>query len=158
LSTWDRPFSHQDKRTWAGLRFTSAKLIYSPDGGRSWCNQDGSTPVVQELQVDQSRRSMVFFHERQDAFSRSTFLQMGRDYAANRDGYIYVYSLNGISDFYGTPFGASDELVMFRVPKAQILDRGSYEYFAGLDADEAASWEKNIDARAIVHRFPCGLG
>lgn len=154
LSTWDRPFRHQDTRTWNGLRFTSAKLIYSPDGGLTWCNQDGSTPVVLERQCDQSRSSMVFFHEHHDVFAMPTFLQMGRDYDQNEDGYVYVYSLNGMTDFYGVDFGAANELVMFRVPKDKILVRAEYEYFAGYDDGGGARWDKNIDARAVTHVFP----
>ena len=54
-----------------------AKLIYSPDNGRTWHNQDGSTPVVWEDWYDRSRKNMLFFREPQDAFSFLTFVQMG---------------------------------------------------------------------------------
>ena len=54
-----------------------------------------------------------------------SILQMGRNYSANRDGYIYVYGLNGNVD------GLMNQLVMFRVPIADMLDRTSYEYFSG---------------------------
>ena len=39
LSTPNRPFSEPEPR------FVGAKLVYSPDNGGTWCNQDGSSPV-----------------------------------------------------------------------------------------------------------------
>ena len=139
LSTLNRA----ELRHWIGT-----KLIYSPDNGRTWCNQNGSSPVVWESWVDQSRENMVFFEEPQETFSLLSILQMGRNYEANQDGYVYVYAPNGNTD------GTMNELVMFRVPKAQILDRGAYEYFAGQRPDEGAKWVKDINARAVVHTFP----
>jgi hypothetical protein len=75
---------------------------------------------------------------------------MGRNYAANNDGYVYVYSPNGATE------GTMNQLVMFRVPKTQILNRGAYEYFAGLEGTGNARWAKEISARAPVHTFPSG--
>ena len=132
------------------LRFIGAKPIYSPDNGRTWCNQDGSTPVVWEPWDRRSRDTMVFFEEPQEAFSLLSVLQMGRNYEANRDGYVYLYSPNGNTD------GTMNQLVMLRVPKSRLLDRGAYEYFAGVRPDGKGSWSKDIDGRAVVHTFPRG--
>lgn len=118
LSTLDRA-THRP-RHWVG-----AKLIYSVDGGRTWCNQNGTSPVTWEDWDRQSRERLVFFQEGDGSFSLLSILQMGRDYAANRDGYVYVYGLNGNID------GRMNELVMFRVSIAELLNRSSYEYFAG---------------------------
>ena len=131
-------------------RFVGAKLIYSPDNGLTWCNQDGSMPVVWEPWERRSRQNMVFFEEPQDAFSILTVLQMGKNYGANKDGFVYVYAPNGNTD------GTMNQLVMFRVPKAQILNRGAYEYFAGLRPDGNATWAKDIAARGVVYTFPRG--
>lgn len=146
LSTPNHPFYPPAP----GSRFVGAKLIYSPDNGQTWRNQDGSTPVVWESWSQRSRENMVFFEEQQDAFSFLSILQMGRDYAANQDGYVYVYAPNGSVE------GTMNELVMFRAPKTRILDRTAYEYFAGLRANGTATWARNIDARAVVHTFPRG--
>lgn len=146
LSTLDHPVAA--KRPCA--RWVGTKLIYSPDNGRTWHNQDGSTPVVWESWQRRSRDNMAFFKEPQEAFSLLTFLQMGRNYECNQDGYVYVYAPNGNTD------GTMNELVMFRVPKARILERRAYQYFAGLTRDGGARWVSNIDARGIVHTFPRG--
>src|SRR5207237_9938262 len=59
-------------------RFIGNKLIYSPDGGATWKNQDGSSPVVFEKWDERSRKNMVFFNEPDDCFSLLTILQMGK--------------------------------------------------------------------------------
>jgi hypothetical protein len=129
-------------------RWIGSKLIYSPDNGQTWCNQDGSTPVRWEEGID--RDKLVFFGEPQEAFSLLMILQMGQAYRANTDGYIYVYSTNGNTD------GSMNELVMFRAPKDQILFRRSYEFFAGFNNADTPTWSSDIDARAAVHTFPHG--
>jgi hypothetical protein len=153
MSTFNRPFRTDElqKPDFTNpVRFNGAKLIYSPDQGRTWHNQDGSTPVVWEDWTKRSRETLVFLEEDQEALSLLTVLQMGKNYAHNRDGFIYVYAPNGITD------GTMNELVMFRVPKRQILDRGAYEYFAGLRADGNATWSKDTQSRKPVHTFPRG--
>ncbi len=144
LSTPNHAFDGPDPR------FVGAKLISSADGGATWRNQDGSTPVVWERWEERSRENMAFFEEPQDAFSLLSVLQMGRDYAANEDGYVYVYAPNGSTE------GTMNELVMFRVPKGRVTDRRAYEYFGGLDADGGARWAPAIEDREPVHVFPSG--
>lgn len=150
LSTPNHPFCRSDGSVWPDARFVGAKLIYSPDHGRTWCNQDGSTPVAWERWQDRSRQNMVFFEEPQDSFCLLSVLQMGRNYEENRDGYVYVYSPNGSIE------GTMNQLVMFRVPKDRVQDRRAYEYFAGRTCTGAAEWTKGVDARAVVLTFPSG--
>lgn len=142
LSTLDTAVDRP--RHWIG-----AKLIYSPDKGVTWYNQDGSSPVIWEDWEQQSER-LVFIQEPQGCFSLCSILQMGRNYSANRDGYIYVYAPNGSVD------GQMNELVMFRVPIGRMLDRKAYEYFGGYRGSGGARWVKDIDAREVMHTFPRG--
>ena len=71
--------------------------------------------MVREPWGDRSRKDMVFFKEPQEVFSLLSILQMGRNYEANEDGYVYVYAPNG------NTAGTMNELVMFRVPKLRFL-------------------------------------
>jgi len=144
LSTPNHPFSAPDPR------FIGAKLIYTPDGGRTWRNQDGSTPVVWEAWADRSRANMLFFEEPGDAFSLITVLQMGRNYELNRDGYVYLYAPNGNSE------GTMNQLVMCRVPRDRILDRSAYEFLVERRAAGRAEWSPGIEDRGVVHAFPPG--
>ena len=143
LSTPNVPFSGTDPR------FCGAKLIFSPDNGRTWKNQDG-TPLRWEEWGERDPGNMVFFDEPGEAFSLLTVLQMGRDYEHNRDGYVYVYAPNGNVE------GSMNQLVMFRVPRDRILDRSAYEYFVSRKPDGGATWSGDICARGIVHTFPSG--
>jgi len=143
LSTLDR--ETQRPRHWIG-----AKLIYSNDNGRTWCNQDSRSPVTWEDWGAQSRDSLVFFQEPDRCFSLLSVVQMGRNYSGNRDGYVYVYGVNGNTD------GRMNELVLFRVPLGAIMNRRAYEFFGGLSGQGSARWERDIEARAVVHTFPRG--
>lgn len=143
LNTLDR--AEDSPRHWTGT-----KLIYSDDNGHTWHNQDGSTPVVWEDWNVQSRGRFTFFQEPDGCFSMLSILQMGKDYGANRDGYIYVYGLNGNVD------GLMNQLMMYRVPIDKMLDRRAYEYFGGLLGSGAALWNKEMTARQPVHIFPTG--
>jgi hypothetical protein len=141
----------EGRRDSMALSFTGVKAVYSPDNGRTWCNQDGSTPVVWEAVGRRSRDTMLFFEEPQRAFSALTILQMGRNYELNRDGYMYAYAPNGATD------GTMNQQVLFRTPKDRVLDRGAFEFFAGLRSDGSASWSAQIADRAVVQTFPAGF-
>ena len=132
-----------------GARFVGAKLIYSPDCGTTWKNQDGSE-LTWELLSQRSRQNMVFYHEPDDAFSLISILQMGKNYEHNRDGYVYLYSPNGHVE------GQMNQLAMVRVPRQRILDRSAYEFFVSVNADDSANWTSQIDRRGVVHTFPGG--
>lgn len=133
------------------------KLIYSSDHGRTWRNQDGSQPVYFEPPKNQTRESMIFWDEPRGLFAGVILLQMGKGYSENRDGYVYGYSMMGQSNT--SDFGSSTgDLAMFRVPKAKVTDRKSYEFFAGRRADGSGNWRGDINACAPVHSFPLGWG
>ena len=143
LSTPNRSFNEPD------ARFIGAKLVYSPDLGKTWKNQDGS-PLTWEPREQRSGENMVFFNEPGECFTLLTMLQMGKNYEHNQDGYVYVYAPNGNTD------GTMNQLVMFRVPQDAILDRSAYEYFGSLHADGTAQWTNDIEERGVVHTFPAG--
>lgn len=143
-------YIYQFLSTFGRNGFVGAKLVYSPDNGRTWHNQNSSEPVVWEPHAERSRKTMAFFEEPQAAFSLLSVLQMGQNYEDNRDGYIYVYAPNGNAD------GTMNELVMFRAPKTRLLKRESYEFFAGIRSNGSPTWKGDINARAPVHVFPRG--
>ncbi len=144
LSTPNHPFNEP------APRFVGAKLIYSPDNGRTWHDQDGPTPVTWEPWESRDRDNMCFFYEPGDAFALITILQMGRNYRDNHDGYVYLCAPNGNTE------GTMNQLVMCRVRNDQILSRGEYEFFTGLRKDGSAQWSRQIADRGVVHTFPSG--
>lgn len=144
LMTTNQAFVNSDGSFPPEFRPIGTKLIYSPDNGVTWHNQDGSTPVRWENWNSRSKDNMLFYDEGIEADS---FLQMGQAYRANKDGYVYVYTKCK---------GSSSELTLLRVRKSRILERGAYECFAGRLANGEASWSREVHERAAAHRFPEG--
>ena len=132
-----------------GARFAGAKLIYSADNGETWRNQDGS-PLEWERWDERTHENMAFIEEPGEAFSLLTVLQMGRNYEHNTDGFVYVYAPNGNTE------GSMNQVVMFRARRESILDRASYEFFAGHGSGGTATWSSDIGEREVVHTFPAG--
>ena len=139
LSCPNHPFAQPDPR------FVGVKVIWSPDLGATWYNQDGTTPVRWEPWDERSRDNLLFYEEDGDCFSLLTCLQMGQGYAANRDGYVYLYAPNGNRE------GSMNQLVLARVPTARVLDRAAYEFCAG-----GERWSADIADRAPVLTCPAG--
>ncbi len=144
LSTPNHPFSDPEPR------FVGAKLIYASDNGKTWYNQDGSTPVRWERWEQRSHEIMFFFREPGESFSLLTVLQMGQNYSHNEDGFVYAYAPNGNDE------GTMNQLVMCRVAKDQILERRAYEFFAARRSDGEAEWSREIQDKELVHTFPSG--
>lgn len=143
LSTPNHRFAEPD------ARFVGIKLIYSPDHGATWHNQDGSTPVVWEPWDERSRDNLLFFEEPGDSFSLLTALQMGRDYELNRDGYVYLYAPNGNLE------GSMNQVVLCRVPTDRVIERTAYEFFVSRHGDDAL-WSPDITARGLTLSCPAG--
>lgn len=80
-------------------------------------------------------------------FGLMGFVNFGPDYAGARDDFVYSYSHDGSKA--DTP---ADQFVLMRVPRDQILQRGAYEFFAGLDGDRRPSWSTEIEKRSAVFR------
>lgn len=74
-----------------------------------------------------------------------TLLNFGKDYARAQDDFVYVYSHDADSAYV-----AADRMVLARVPKDKLRDRGAYEFFAGLDATGQPRWSADVAARSAV--------
>lgn len=78
------------------------------------------------------------------------FLNFGKAYAGARDNYVYMYSANTPSAYNET-----DEMVLTRVPKDQIMNRNAYEFFNGSVSNP--SWTSDIGGRTSVFTFDGGV-
>jgi CubicO group peptidase (beta-lactamase class C family) len=81
------------------------------------------------------------------SFGCPTFLNFGKDYAGARDEWVYVYSPDSESAYQ-----PADRMVLARVPKGKITDRGTYEFFKELDEKGRPLWTKEIADRGAVFR------
>jgi hypothetical protein len=78
------------------------------------------------------------------------FLNFGRDYAGARDNYVYMYSPNTTSAYNET-----DEVVLARVHKNEIMTRSSWEFFSGMNGG-VPQWSSDIGDRSSIFDFTRG--
>jgi len=118
------------------------KIGRSTDHGNTWTFNSS----------DWSSNAGWDFAEPDGAFSDITFLQFGKDYQGARDNYVYVYSQDKRAS------STRHDVAMFRVPKAQIMNKSAYEYFSGLDATNSPTWTTDINLRKPVFSDPNTVG
>jgi len=87
-----------------------------------------------------------------ESFGCPTFLNFERNYEGARDGFVYVYSQDGPG-----AYEAYDGVVLARVPKGKITDRGAYEFFQGTGGAGDSFWTNDIAKRkpAFVYHGHC---
>jgi len=130
--------------------FLGAQLITSSDLGASWQLADGREATAESF--SDSPDANFFWKGDEDwAFAQIAFVQCGRDNAAARDDFVYLYSPNGKKPH---------ELNLARVPRDRIRDRSAYRFFIRYGPDGAPVWTDSADlrGRGRVHRFPEGWG
>ncbi len=108
----------------------NSRLAWSTDHGRTWNWSDWRFET---------------------SFGCPTFLNYGKDYTGARDDYVYIYSPDA-----DTAYRAADRMVLARVPKGRIAERGAYEFFACMGADGTSIWTNDITKRGSVFYHPGG--
>ncbi len=106
----------------------NSRLAWSADHGQTWTWADWKFTT---------------------SFGCPTFLNFGKNYAGARDDFVYVYSHDAAS-----AYEPADRMVLSRVPKGQLKERGAYEFFQRLDAEQKPDWTRNIDERGPVFEHP----
>jgi Domain of unknown function (DUF4185) len=101
--------------------------------------------------------------KKSDGFILPTFLQFGKDYQGARDNFVYIYANHFKSRLIGLSkdrlrIHKPGEIALMRVPTTSILDRKSYEFFAGIDNNGNPRWAKDLEARKAVFEDPNGVG
>ena len=136
---------------WADGPFRGMKLLRSYDNGDSWYRVDRNNqdryiaPNDNVLSESLDNDEMFFFEEfgrtgkgkTAYPFSYAAFVQNGKANSASQDGYVYIYSPEGAD---------SHELLLARVPEAQVGLRSAWEYFSGWN-NGTAQWSQDIEAR-----------
>lgn len=109
----------------------NAQLAWSVDHGQTWIWSDWKFTT---------------------SFGYPTFLEFGKNYAGARDDYVYIYSTDSDSAYF-----PADRLVLARVRKDQIRDRGAYEFCVDPVAKPEPIWTKEIIQRGSVftHKNKC---
>jgi hypothetical protein len=112
-------------------------IITSTDYGRTW--NRSATPTD-------------FFTGR---LASPHFIQFGRDYAGARDGYVYASFPAGEDG--GSYWENGDLLLLGRVPRYEILQRESWEFYAGQVAGQPVWNVQEAQAQPIFH-YPSMTG
>jgi hypothetical protein len=130
--------------------FQGARLVYSPDHGKTWLRHDGAPAESDRFSTEPE--TMFFWRKGPEwAFSQLAFVQCGRDNSLARDEFVYAYSPNG---------KRPHELNLARVRQDRIRDRSAWRYFARHTPDGGAVWTETEDVagRGAVHTFRHGWG
>lgn len=123
--------SHQD--VW-----TDFKIGRSADDGASWAwNSELDTWAGSSfIDLGQSR------------FVAGAFVQMGKGYNQNTDGYVYILS-------WDTTEATTQDLIIARVDISSdsdaILDTGNWEYYTG------SGWSSNINSAGSIYHDDAGV-
>jgi hypothetical protein len=80
-----------------------------------------------------------------ESFGCPTFLDFGKNNAAARDEFVYLYSPDA-----NTAYEIADHLVLARAPKTRLRERASYEFFSGSDGAGQLRWTRDLAQRRPV--------
>ncbi len=118
--------------------YEEARLHRSRDAGLHWERADWSFPAAEGIALP-------------------AFLQAGRDHAAARDGFVYVYAAE-LRDDRDLAIQVPGAVALLRAPRSSLFERAGYEFFAGRDASGRPRWTPDPAAREPVFRDPAGVG
>ena len=102
-------FNYGDDPAFNRQRYSPAWIASSKDNGTTWQNPSNLSMFTGRL-------------------SAPRFLQMGKNYRDNSDGYVYAYFPGAAT---GAFFSCNDEMLLARVPVRQVLNRSAYEFWLG---------------------------
>ena len=100
----------------------------------------------------------VTFTRAQDHISYGSFVQFGKDNGSAQDAYVYTVATE-ITDTSSLKIVQRPGRVMLvRVPALSIEDRGTYEFFAGLDSTGQPQWSTDAANRFAIYEDLDGVG
>ncbi len=139
------------ERKGEGVRGEKASGMLSAGGVLYlWARNAGNSQLAWSL--DHAKKWTRCDWKFETSFGCPTFLNFGRDYAGARDDYVYVYSPDGDGAYQ-----PADRMVLARVPKGRIKERGAYEFFEGVSPEGIPLWTQDIAQRRSVfdHQKGC---
>ena len=121
------------------MRQEDGKKLYE-ESQITWSNNHGA-----------SFKRGFLFAEPDAGFASPTFLNFGKDYQGARDNFVYTYSGQPLDGCKGSSAKCiGNDVHLARVPKEEITNRNSYEFFEGLDSVGNPKWTTDITKRRPV--------
>lgn len=110
----------------------AATICKSTDHGKTW-TWDTNAPMFNN-----------------HIFTTIMFIDYGKDYQNNTDGFVYAYGLdNNWRDSFNDRVPDLTQLFLARVPKASVMDRSKWEFYTGnLNGND--KWSSDINAKQPV--------
>ena len=110
----------------------AATIARSTDHGRTW-EWDSSAPMFDD-----------------HVFTTVFFLDYGRDSEHAPEEWVYAYGLDGNwRDSFDDSVPDPQDLHLARVPAGSVMDRSTWQFFAGFDGDQPR-WSDDVADRASV--------
>lgn len=122
-----------DKRLYIAIH---TPLLFPKKGFIAYSDDYGKT---YKYDADGTQRTK----EKKRKFICLIFLNMGKAYTLNTDGYVYAFGMSG-------EVNSSGKVFLARMKKEKILDEASWDYFAGMDDKNAPKWSKDYKDTAMV--------
>ncbi len=122
-------------------------LAYSDDQGSNWSRIGFFLPGATK-----PANASPWTKEANSNFRCLLFINMGKNYSLNSDGYIYGLGI-------GKEWNWDNAVYLARVAKADILRYQAWEYFAGLDTTGKPRWSSaESDAKPVPDLYTPGQG
>jgi hypothetical protein len=100
----------------------------------------------------------VSFVQASDHISYGSFVQFGQDNGAALDAYVYTVATEVTDTSSLDIVQKPGRVMLLRVPAASIDDRGTYQFFAGLDSSGEPQWSADSGERAPIYQDSNGVG
>lgn len=98
------------------------------------------------------------FQRPRDGISFGSFVQFGKDNAAARDAYVYTVAVEVSDDSALNIVQRPGKIMLLRVPRDAIEDRGAYEFYAGQSSTGEATWSAQSSERLAIYEDSDGVG
>jgi hypothetical protein len=98
------------------------------------------------------------FTREQDGVAFGSFVQFGKDHALARDAYVYTVAVEVTSELQLNIVQRPGRIILLRVPRLTIEDRGAYEFYAGLDDSGQPKWSTDAADKTPIYEDLKGVG
>ncbi len=130
--------NYAEEKYWFRQRYTNSWICTSSDFGKTWNRE--ATP-------------RDFFTGK---FAAPSFLQYGKDYSDAPNEFVYAYftiSCDGVSMWEN-----ADQILLGRVNRKNILERGKWEFYVGQTSEIEPIWSKDGDSAIPIFEYPLMTG